>query len=325
MDERLCCNLIRRYPKALVHIRSQYGRRRFGLVLGSGVSRDFQIPDWRGLLDRIATHDDVQGLELLNRERESPITLADLLRRHFDARMEPVLRERGLDDRAVRSELTGRWLRIIRDLLYKDAPPDSDLEANHPYIGQFLEIILKCGITVNYNFDSCVEMMLSNRQRRLGIPIRQFEVAYDDFLATGVQAALVYHPNGYLPKNVLEGCSSDIVLSEREFNEQMADTFTVRNGFLGQHFAEKTCLFLGLSIQDDLLRAVLRRTARANAGQFHYCVEWIGPEGISDGLRDAIFRSRFDNYNLITLFLTSVQIAVFGYLIQLDQIGRAHV
>ena len=75
MDERLCCELIRRYPKALVHVRSQYGRRRFGLVFGSGVSRDFQIPDWRGLLDRIANHADVQGHELLQRERESAITM----------------------------------------------------------------------------------------------------------------------------------------------------------------------------------------------------------------------------------------------------------
>ena len=299
--------------------------KRFGLVFGSGVSRDFQIPDWRGLLERIANHEDVQGLELLQRERESPVTMADLLRRHFDARMERVLRDRGLDDRAARSELTGRWLRIIRDLLYRDAPLDNDLEDRHPYLSHFLDIVLGCGITVNYNFDSCVEMMLRNRQRRLGIPIRQFEVAYDDFLATGVQAALVYHPNGYLPKNVLEGCSSDIVLSEREFNEQMADTFTVRNGFLAQHFAEKTCLFLGLSIQDDLLRSVLRRTARANPGQFHYCVEWVGPEDISDGLKSAIFRSRFDNYNLITLFLTSDQIAAFGHLIQLDRNHFLHL
>lgn len=317
MDEQLCLDLLRRYPKALVHLRSQYTRKRFGLVFGSGVSRDFGIPDWRELLERIASHEDVQGLELLERERESPVTMADLLRRHFDARVEPILRGRHLDDRAVRSELTGRWLRIIRDLLYKDSPPENELERQHPYLGHFLEIILGSGITVNYNFDSCIEMMLSSRQRRLGVPIRQFEVAYDDFLATGVRAALVYHPNGYLPKNVLESCSSEIVLSEREFNEQMTDTFTVRNGFLYQHFSEKTCLFLGLSIQDDLLRSILRRTGRANPGQFHYCVEWVGSDEPTEGLKRAIYRSRFDNYNLVTLFLDSKHIAALGHLISL--------
>ena len=319
MDEQFFLNLIQLYPKALVHLRSQYQRKRFGLVFGSGVSRDFQIPDWRGLLERIADHGDVRGDELLTRERESPTTVADLLRRHFDSRMEPALRERGLDDRAIRSELTGRWLRIIRDLLYRDAPAAHELEHTHPYLSYFLEIILGSAITVNYNFDSCIEMMLSERQRRLGISIRPFEVAYDDFLATGVRAALVYHPNGYLPKNVLEGCSSDIVLSEREFNEQMANTFTVRNAFLAQHFAERTCLFLGLSLQDDLLRSILRRTAVANPGQFHYCVEWVGTDGITAGLKNAIYRSRFDNYNLITLFLTSEQLAALGYLIGVDK------
>lgn len=318
MEEQRCLDLVRRYPKALGHLRALYEQKRFGLVLGSGVSRDFQIPDWRGLLETIAEHPDVEGVELLTRVHESPITVADLLRRHFDARMEPVLRERGLDDRGVTSELTGRWLRIVRDSLYRDAPEVKDLETSHPYIGHFLEIILRSPITVNYNFDSCIEMMLGERQRRLGIRMRPFEVAYDDFLATGVRTSLIFHPNGYLPKNVLEVCSSDIVLSEREFNAQLGDTFNPRTAFLNQHFSDKTCLFLGLSLQDDLLRSVLRITRRTNPGHFHYCVEWVGPEGIGEGMANAIFRSRFDNYNLITLFLTSEEIAVLGHLIALD-------
>jgi hypothetical protein len=183
-------------------------------------------------LESFSGHADVQGAELLTGGREPhasrrPPSVA------LRSRLEPELRERGLDDRTVPSELAGRWLPITRDLFYEEVPAEVELERTNRYLGNLLDIIRGCGITIHYYFDSCIEMMLSARQRRLGTPTRFFEVAYDGFLATGVKAALVYHPNGYLPINVLEECSSDLVLSEREFNEQIANTFTVRNAFTG--------------------------------------------------------------------------------------------
>jgi len=168
---------------------------------------------------------------------------------------------------------------------------------------------------------------LNHRRETSKDPERICESAYDDFLGTGAQRPLIYHPNGFLPRNALEGCSDDIVLSEREFNEQSGHAVGARADFLAQHFAANTCLFLGLSVQDELLRSVLRRAAKLSPGQFHYCVEFLKleqepqqPEMI------AISRSRRDNYNLITLFLTQEKIAALGMLIKekrLDFLKRA--
>ena len=306
-------------------MRSQYRRKRFGLVFGAGVNKDLKIPDWQELLKRIASHKDVDGSKLSGWERASPSRKAELLRHHFNKRMRLKL-NRDLDEREAISELSGLWLRIIRDVLYRGLKSEHELEDRHPYLRHYLDIILGCGITVNYNFDSCIEMMLSNRQKRLGMYTRPFEVAYGDFLATGVQAALVYHPNGYLPKNVLEGCSSEIVFSEHEFNQQMADILPVGGGFLTQHFAEKTFLFLGLSLEDDSLKGVLQRAGKANPGQYHYYVEFVESDDLTrDTNEEALHNTWFDNYNLITLSLTSDQIAALGHLILMDRNQFLHL
>ena len=52
--------------KFLVHMRQRmHGDNRLGLCLGAGVSADFRIPSWKGLIQRIADHPSIQGIELL--------------------------------------------------------------------------------------------------------------------------------------------------------------------------------------------------------------------------------------------------------------------
>jgi hypothetical protein len=59
--------IIAAVPKAVAHLRAQLERKRLGLLFGSGISTDFDIPAWDDLVGLIANHRDVQGAWLLRK------------------------------------------------------------------------------------------------------------------------------------------------------------------------------------------------------------------------------------------------------------------
>ena len=58
-------SLLKEYSRPIVHMRSQVGLGRFGLVFGAGLSKNFGIPTWRELIDNLARDRKVQGAKLL--------------------------------------------------------------------------------------------------------------------------------------------------------------------------------------------------------------------------------------------------------------------
>ena len=69
-------------------MRNAHHGRRFGLVLGAGVSKAFKfpVPDWKQLLERMASHPRVQGLSV-DHPTSTFASRSDLLYRHFVARI----------------------------------------------------------------------------------------------------------------------------------------------------------------------------------------------------------------------------------------------
>ena len=317
-------SVLTKYPKAVTHLRSRFKNNQFSMVLGSGVSRDFNIPDWEGLVSGIASHASVRAKELYDKEKgqQSLAALADLLRRSFEERRITELGRGDVPDRRVRNQLKGEWLNVIREVLYEKCPNQDELERVHPYLGEFLELIIKCRITVNYNFDSCLEMMIDHR--RQGSGQRGYNVVHDIPTFSGADSAILYHPNGFIPRNPLDQSSTQIVFSEQEFGDQLMDSIVGRYTALANLLGQSTCLFVGLSIRDDTLRHLLRKSSLSNPGQYHYCVQWVRDFGKMGGERqDDLHRLMcqfwFETYNLITLFLTNSELAGLGKLIRLEQ------
>src|SRR4051812_14588817 len=46
-----------RLPRFLCHLYQRLAQKRLNLVTGAGISIDAGVPDWGGLLDRLASHD----------------------------------------------------------------------------------------------------------------------------------------------------------------------------------------------------------------------------------------------------------------------------
>ncbi len=59
------CDLLKRYPRAIVHLRSQVRKQRFGTILSAGISVDFGAPQWDKLINDIASDPAVDAKDIV--------------------------------------------------------------------------------------------------------------------------------------------------------------------------------------------------------------------------------------------------------------------
>lgn len=310
-------DLLRAHPRAIVHMRERLAARSLGLVLGAGVSKAVGFPDWGELVKRIAASPEVQGGHLIAASGTSSETArTQMLLQHFRTKR---LDQLGVAASArVLRKIHGEWRRIVQAALYDSVPRDaSSLAKAHPYLSSLIPVIAKSPMTVTYNFDDMVERLLHLEQGpREGEYGRRFETIWDAALQSRRDVSVIYHPNGYLPSNLLEHPSEHLVFSEDTFADQLIESMAGHHAPLLHHLARTTCCFIGLSLQDGTLRHLLRQSARINPGQYHYYVSWRRAEDRRDPEAETLIRdANFDVYNLITLFLDDRELASLGRLL----------
>src|ERR1039458_4829703 len=109
----LCKQVLKEYPRAVVHLRRQCESKRFGLVLGAGMSRTFEIKVGQDLIDNIASDDRVDGKGLIdgNAKGTSFPYKTELLFQHFRKRKS---RGRGVSELSLDEEnaIYAEWLQI---------------------------------------------------------------------------------------------------------------------------------------------------------------------------------------------------------------------
>lgn len=292
---------------------------RLGLCLGAGVSMDFNIPSWKDLIERIACDESVNGLELL-KASESLTAQSQFLYQKY---RQSLPFDDSTEDDAIKSRRvqTG-WLKLVHKCLYATAKTkDSDLK-EHPYLWELAPLIKRSAMTINYNFDDTVERMLYCHNSERGIPSSEdkgFEVIWQPTAQFRRNQGVIYHPNGFLPLQTVDGLSEQVVFMEQEFADQLVDVGAGHYVSLLNHLAKHTIVFMGLSMSDANLKHLLRISARSNPGNFHYHVHWCGKEKPSPEEQDAISKANFGIYNLVTLFLTTQEIKELARLLISDQ------
>lgn len=310
-------DLLRTHSRAVVHMRERLVARSLGLVLGAGVSKAVGFPAWGELVKRIAASAEVEGGHLIAASGNSSETAkTQMLLQHFRTKR---LDQLGVPASArVLRKIHGEWRRIVQSALYESVPRDvRTLAESHPYLSSLIPVIARSPMTVTYNFDDMVERLLQlENGPREGEYGRRFESIWDAALQSRRDVSVIYHPNGYLPSNLLEHPSEHLVFSEDSFADQLIESMAGHHAPLLHHLARTTCCFIGLSLQDGTLRHLLRQSARINPGQYHYYVSWRRAEDVRDPEAEALIRdANFDVYNLITLFLDDRELASLGRLL----------
>ena len=333
MAETFQEQLIEEIPRAIAHLRAQSQAGRFGLVFGAGVSIDLGYPQWHNLVKKIANRAEVGAASIWQRLEDQgqsgrPVTrsLASVTQMLFSQ-----FRERRMEAQNLTSSLTfaqelaikTEWLRIIHAELYSglDLPSRKQKLRDHPYLNAFLPIIKESQLTVTYNFDDSLELMLAQARTQDEMQkTRGYEVIDSPTLQFRHPNGVIYHPNGYLPAEFNNGSSADVVFSDDSFQDQL---LTAANGgylHLTNHLTRNTCLLVGLSLEDGTLQSMLRQNSVRNPGHVHYAVHYTPDTALRDRAAErAIFTANFESFGIYTLFLNNERIKALAELIKLKE------
>jgi hypothetical protein len=312
-------DILRRYTKVICHLNYAFrGSRKLGLILGAGVSRDLDIPDWRKLLDEVEAQVKFDGKSGGGPESYRGEQLFQFFRMERFAVLEWA--SRNIAEAGINSD----WRKIVSAILYRafyeggEIDPQKFTKAidDHPYFREMAKIAGELDLVVSHNFDNALEWAISTEPTN-GRPENQRYNAFwrpEPFLRQNM--VNVYHPNGFSPIAGLKG-SDSIILTESNFADHLANTNNAETNFLLSHLSYKTWLIIGHSLSDGTLKNALRLHANRRPGHVNYFVHWLpdGPCPLTSKQREAITEANFSTYNLITLFLTSKEIGVLLRLI----------
>lgn len=300
-----------RNQRALCHLRERKKAERIALFLGAGVSRPLGFPCWKELIDRIEKQPEFIDYTPSSTSFNVALRTQSLIQ--YLQRCEAALN--GALDVAAERVVRHRWITIVHRCLYENSKSDPEM-LEHPYLEPFLSVIKESPLTINYNFDDCIERMLaasfaseqSTRHERI------YETVWDPSTQYQRSKGVIYHPNGFLPKNLIDGYSDNIVFAEGEFADQLIQSMHGHYSTLVSHLSRYTSLLVGLSLDDPTLKHLLRQNTHLNPGHVHYWLKHC------DALPDktAMQEERdvnFEVYGVITLHLVDEEFASFGRLL----------
>lgn len=226
------------------YLAGQLIRGRLAIVLGAGISVPSKIPDWKQLLNRICEQ---RGLTVYDFGKHSPEQAAGHLKRE----------EFGDDDFAFNS--------AVREALYSDPEFDPSFAAMRGELGlagiAALVMASRRGAASNvmtFNFDDMLERYL----RYHGYVVSS--VFGDANWATNADVQ-VFHPHGLLPLDTLTPMSGSIVFTRNDFGQVVGDSANPWNQLALSFMRRNTCLFLGLSGEDDRLFGLLGKAQESHA------------------------------------------------------------
>lgn len=319
--------VLKDYARAVVHLRSQFKAKRFGLILGAGVVTDFNVPMWRKLIQLVAADSAIRGTRLLRGEvsNKSLPYQAEMLFQHFRSKASGTIGPAGASDLFIQSAIDANWAKICAKYIYASAPKNIKAALKkHVFFSSLLPLIRGSQLTITFNFDDFLERALSAQRKANGAD-RGYEVVTNPWPQFKRGDAVIYHPHGVVPfESLMEVPADRFVFSEAAYSVQYVGSRGHDTSYLLSHFARNTCLIIGCSLEDEL-RNVLMRGAEINPGNYHYFVHFIEDEdhGPNEAQRALIAETNFNVYNLITLFLTRDTIKALLELVDHDQVTDA--
>jgi SIR2-like domain len=311
-------------PQLPVWITHMWQRRteqsRLGLVLGSGVSRDADIPMWPELVGRLMAAADFPSdrMEAHKNDGVAPTLLAEMVyRSHFNSQTRD---HSEMHAKFRRYQVDASWCVKIHACLYEKVLGKNfaEIAEPHAYLEALAELVCKSEFAVTLNFDDIVdEAVIAHMEKGRG---PNPEIIIRPKIETRKDAPVIYHINGRLPREELRGRSEHVVLTEDAFADILLSPNSQDAEFVINQFAVRTFLLLGVSLTDNSLKNLLRSAANRNPANHHFMV-YFEEEGSprSKEVRQDLFDANLHVYNLISIFLTRSEIKALIMMLNLER------
>lgn len=308
-----------RLNRYLCHLRQRLSQKRLNLVTGAGISIDAGVPSWTGLLDRLAEKPKELATDFAAHKSRGlhPEYLGQILfHRHRDALAHGV----AVDIREA--TVNQGWATAIHEAIYRDVSEDiSSVLVKHPFLKPLRDLAREVSLVINFNFDDLLADALGDGLLPgAGVNSRPFTVAWRPPLVDRPNTTTVYHVNGILPHAALRKRSPELIFTEDSFANAIARSPGVGAEYILLRFVQNTMLVVGHSLNDNSLKGHLRKNRDKSPANHHYMVYWVpAGDALEDKQRQDNFDANLELYNVITIFLTSSEMAEFFSLLTLDE------
>lgn len=308
-----------------MHLRDQFVSKRLGLIFGAGLSASFGFPEWSQLVASIASDPKIKGKKLQKDYARFGLPYqTEMLFQHFRHGERRKIKKEEID-RKFDFDVHAKWRKILWTHLYKNVKKITRQSVKgHPYLESFLSIIRHIPVTVTYNFDDALEQALhETRTSELVGSSRGYLAVTNGALQLRGRGPVpvIYHPNGFIPRaSLMETPSDRLIFSEHSYADHLVDLLSGDRSRLVTYLTDHTCLCVGVSLQDQGVRNLLRQCAKSNPGNYHYLIDYVPPRSkVSAARRDAAVQTNFRVYNLVTLFLKAHEIAALASLVSMKE------
>jgi hypothetical protein len=296
-------------PVWLTHIWQRLARRKLGLILGAGVSIDAGCPTWHGLVKRLTDRVPSIG-STIDAHRKAGLQETYITQILYSVHQEATKAAASpIPQKFEQYQVDSTWMEIVHEELYKDIVKLSfdEIAKKHSYLLALGQLACRTALTVNFNFDDLVDEAAIDFARRRNR--EQPEVISRPKIETRLNAPVIYHINGFLPREPRRRRSEHLVFTEDAFADVLISPTTHDSDFLMSRFASTTFLLFGTSLNDNSLKNMLRAGMKRSPANHHYIVYWEDPKSPrSVEEQRHIFEVNLSVYNLISIFLSTAQI-----------------
>jgi hypothetical protein len=246
--------------------------RELAIITGAGVSRGSGLPNWRGLTQKLLEGAQIDSGAMDKLELPFPAQL-EIARRAYAAKHKD-------------------WTEVVRDILYKpfrdelrgkgifqgnlkaaNKPLADSMQKRNPVLAAIVELCVidrpsgehvknpRIGAVLNYNIDCLLQVY---DRARHGSP-RIFRTIERASASRRPEKLNLYQLHGYLKvkqSDPTDEAADKLVLTEPEYHDRTDDPYNFANSSLLWALREFTCLFIGCSMTDELMRRSLYRSLK---------------------------------------------------------------